>query len=47
MASLEKETVSALCVNLGHGSDKKVDGGEIARAEQVLQRIQAGEVAIQ
>ena len=41
MASLEKETVSALCVNLGHGSDDKVDGGEIARADQVLQRIQA------
>lgn len=39
MASLEKETVSALCVNLGHGSDKKVDGGEIARADQVLKII--------
>jgi hypothetical protein len=41
MASLEKETVSALCVNLGHGSEQKVDGGEIARASQVPETIQA------
>jgi len=39
MASLEKETVSALCVNLGHGSDQKVDGGETVRASQVLEII--------
>jgi len=35
MALFEKETVSALCVNLGHGSDQKVDGGEVTRASQV------------
>ena len=43
MASLEKERVSALCVNLGHGSDQKVDGGETVRASQVLEKIQARE----
>jgi len=41
MASLEKETVSALCVNLGHGSSQKVDGGETVRASQVPEIIQA------
>ena len=39
MGLWETETVSALCVDLGHGSGRKVDGGETARAPQVLELI--------
>jgi len=36
---MDGQRVSALCVNLGHGSGHKVDGGETARAHQVLEII--------
>ena len=34
--TMDGHRVSALCVNLGHGSGHKVDGGETARAQQVV-----------
>ena len=37
--TMDGQIVSALCVNLGHGSGHKVDGGETARAHQVAQVI--------